>query len=145
MKPKKTMAALLAAVMMTAAVPTTASAASANIPAPCYEIADRCVITLSASGNTLICNEKITSPSDSGVSRIIRHYKVQKHWGLWIWNDVEGQTLSIYSRDIQSAKDSWNFEDLPVGTYRVYYEVKLQCSDGTEEVITGYTNECVIS
>ncbi len=65
---------------------------------------------------------------------------MQKHWSLWIWNDVEGATWtktvndnSIFFSNTKSGLDS--------GTYRVKSVFTFTDKNGKSEKIKIYSDE----
>ncbi len=102
-----------------------------------YEIAGDPSSDLAIIGSTAYCTSKTDS---SGAVSITVTQTLQKYWGLWIWNDVEGaewtRTVdrnSIYLTSSKSGLDS--------GTYRVKSVFTLTDKNGKSEKITIYSNE----
>ena len=96
--------------------------------------------TLCISGTTA----SYSSEASGGCSSITVVQTLQKHWGLWIWNDVPNSTFSrtvnrnnIYLRSSKTGLDS--------GTYRVKTTFTLTKSSGQTEVITIYSSEETVS
>ncbi len=80
-----------------------------------YEIAGDPSSDLAIIGSTAYCTSKTDS---SGAVSITVTQTLQKYWGLWIWNDVEGaewtRTVDRNSICLTSSKSG-----LDSGTYRV--------------------------
>lgn len=68
---------------------------------------------------------------------------LQKFWGLWIWNDVNGaewtKTVNYSSTTLSSTKSG-----LDSGTYRVRSVFELTDTSGKTETITVYSEEKII-
>lgn len=106
-----------------------------------YQIAADPDSTLSISGNSATY---ISSTFTTGGISITVEHTLEKHWGLWIWNDVVGSTDSrtvnrnnICLSTTKSGLDS--------GTYRVRATFTMTNSSGQTEVITIYSNEKTVS
>lgn len=104
---------------------------------PAYEIAGSCRADLTIQNGTAHC----TSIADgAGAVSITVTQTLQKHWGLWIWEDVEGatwtRTAEINSVCLYSTKS-----DLKSGKYRVKSTFVLTDENGENETITIYSNE----
>ena len=77
---------------------------------------------------------------------IIRVYTVvfsdplEKHWGLWIWNEVDGAswTKTVDTRAISLVNTK---SGLDSGTYRLKSVFTLTNSSGKSETITIYSEE----
>ena len=102
-----------------------------------YEIACNPISVLEIIGNTAYCTSK--TDGSEAVSITITQ-TLQKYWGLWIWNDVDGaewtRTVgrnSIYLSSSKSGLDS--------GTYRLKSVFTLTNSSGKTETITVYSDE----
>lgn len=105
-----------------------------------YQIADKIDTVLGISGSTATYT---SNASGNSISITVTH-TLQKHWGLWIWDDVAGTTASktvnsnnIYLRSTKSGLDS--------GTYRVKSTFTLTNSTGQTEVLTIYSSEKTVS
>lgn len=102
-----------------------------------YEIACNPVSNLEIAGNTAYCTSTVDG---AGNISITATQTLQKHWGLWIWYDVEGGTWTkTVDRDtiyLSSTK-----QNLDKGTYRVKSVFVLTNKDGKSETITVYSDE----
>ncbi len=104
---------------------------------PLYDIAENVSSELNIVGTSAECRSRANG--DDAVSITVEQ-TLQKYWGLWIWNDVEGaewtRTVdrnSIYLTSSKSGLDS--------GTYRVKSVFTLTDKNGKSEKITIYSNE----
>lgn len=108
---------------------------------PAYEIAGSCRADLTIQNGTAHC----TSIADgTGAVSITVTQTLQKHWGLWIWEDIDGATWTR-TADINSVCLYSTKSDLKSGTYRVKSTFVLTNADGKSETITIYSNEQKIS
>lgn len=102
-----------------------------------YEIAGNPTSTLSISNKTAYC----TSWTDgTDAVSITVTQTLQKYWGLWIWNDVEGAEW-IKTQHYNSIYLSTSIGNLDKGTYRVKSVFTLTDKNGKSETITIYSNE----
>ncbi len=106
-----------------------------------YEIALNPISDLQITDNTAYCTSR-TDGSEAVCITITQ--TLQKYWGLWIWNDVEGAEWSkqvdyssIYLFNSKSGLDS--------GKYRVKSVFTLTGKNGKSEKITIYSDERVVS
>lgn len=104
---------------------------------PAYEIANSCTSNLTIQNGTAECTS-IAKGTDA-VSITVAQ-TLQKHWGLWIWNDVEGAEWTR-TVDRNSIRLSTTKQDLDKGTYRLKSVFTLTDKDGKSETITIYSNE----
>ncbi len=104
---------------------------------PLYDIAKNVYSKLNIVGTSAECRSQA-----DGVDavRITVEQTLQKHWGLWIWNDVDGAEWSkrvdygsIYLFNSKSGLDN--------GTYRVKSVFTLTDKNGKSETITIYSDE----
>ncbi len=142
MKFKKVLAAVLAAsTLLTTCVPanaTNVTEATANTPAPCYELLGSAVVTLSFNGDTAFCES--TVDARTSVRKITVVQKLQKYWGLWIWNDVDGAEWTK-TEDAFDLVIVESFDGVDSGKYRVELEITLEDSSGATETVTAYSRE----
>lgn len=140
---KKSFAFILSAFMMLSSVNVSASAEVLSHEivdevSPAYEIARTVENTLAISSSTAECTS-ICTGSSSVVNVSVEH-TLQKFWGLWVWNDVDGaswtKTKSGSSISLVSTKSG-----LSSGTYRVKSVFTLTSSNGETETITVYSTE----
>lgn len=141
MKFKKGIAAVMAAAtLLTASIPTTVYADSTSMhePMPCYELLSTAVPALLIDGTTAYCESTIDA--EPSVVQISVVQKLQKYWGLWIWNDVSGATWTKTEYDsnlsIQGIKTISES-----GKYRTQLEITMTNSDGSTETVTVYSKE----
>lgn len=108
---------------------------------PAYVIANSCTADLEIQNGTAYCTS-IAEGTDA-VSITVTQ-TLQKYWGLWIWNDVDGatwtRTTNISSVCLYNTKSG-----LESGTYRIKSTFVLTDRNGESETITIYSNECKIS
>ncbi len=104
---------------------------------PAYEIANSCTSNLTIQNGTAECTS-IAKGTDA-VSITVAQ-TLQKYWGLWIWNDVEGaewtRTVDRNSICLTSSKSG-----LDNGKYRVKSVFTLTDKNGESETITIYSNQ----
>ncbi len=104
---------------------------------PAYEIANSCTSNLTIQNGTAECTS-IAKGTDA-VSITVAQ-TLQKYWGLWIWNDVEGaewtRTVDRNSICLTSSKSG-----LDSGKYRVKSVFTLTDQNGKSETIKVYSNE----
>lgn len=103
-----------------------------------YEMASNPSASLTITGNTAYCVSYTGGLSD--VKSITVTQTLEKHWGLWIWNEVDGakwtKTVDGHSITLSSSID-----DLEKGTYRVKSVFILTDKNGKKETISIYSNE----
>lgn len=106
-----------------------------------YEIAVNPSSYLSIVDKTAYC---ISSVDGSNAVSITATQTLQKHWGLWFWEDVKGAkwtgTNAYNSICLSNSKGG-----LDSGTYRVKSVFTLTNKDGKNETITIYSSEQVVS
>lgn len=106
-----------------------------------YEIANNCTSNLEIVNGTAEC--KSIATGTNAVSITVTQ-ALQKHWGLWIWEDVDGATWTrtayIGSVCLYNSKS-----DLKSGTYRVKSTFVLTDENGKSKTITIYSNEQKVS
>lgn len=102
-----------------------------------YDIANRCSSYLDIVSGTAHCTS-IAEGTDA-VSITVTQ-TLQRYWGLWIWEDVDGatwtETVDINYVCLYNTKSR-----LKSGKYRVKSTFKLTDEDGKSETITIYSNE----
>ena len=106
-----------------------------------YEIANSCTATLEIVSGTAHCTS--IAESTDAVSITITQ-TLQKYWGLWIWENVDGATWTE-TTDIRSVCLYNTKSGLKSGTYRVKSTFELINEKGKRETITIYSNEQKIS
>ena len=76
----------------------------------------------------------------AGVTQITVEHTLEKHWGLWIWSEVDGAswTKTVYSDTIRLSNTK---SGLDSGTYRLKSVFTLKSSSGEPEIITIYSDE----
>lgn len=104
---------------------------------PAYEIANSCSSDLEIQNGTAYCTS-IAEGTDA-VSITVTQ-TLQKHWGLWIWKDVDGATWTE-TADISVACLYSTKSNLKSGTYRVKSTFVLTDGNGESETITIYSNQ----
>lgn len=143
MKISKKLAFILTALMIcsSTSVPASAKAISSvtiDEIAPLYENARRVENSLSISSKTAECTSICTGMSN--VKKVSIKHTLQKHKGLWIWNDVDGATWSETESGSSLCLIS-SISGLSSGTYRLKSVFVLTNSDGKTETITIYSAE----
>jgi len=143
---KKSFVLMLSAFMMFSCVSIPASAATTTYIsneeiAPAYEYAVSVDSMLNISSGTATCTSSCISSSD--VVQITVEHTLQKFWGLWIWNDVDGASWSTteYGSSIYLTSSKSGLSD---GKYRVKSVFTLTSSGGKTETITVYSAEKTI-
>ena len=65
---------------------------------------------------------------------------IEKHWGLWIWNEVDGAS---WSKTVKSSNLSMSNtkSGLDSGTYRLRTDFTVTSTSGSTETITVYSKE----
>lgn len=104
---------------------------------PAYVIANSCTADLEIQNGTAYCTS-IAEGTDA-VSITVTQ-TLQKYWGLWIWNDVDGATWTK-TADISSVCLYSTKSNLKSGKYRVKPTFVLTDGNGESETITIYSNE----
>ena len=106
-----------------------------------YENARDASSSLPISSNTARCDSSYEGNSD--VVQISAQQTLQKYWGLWIWNDVEGASWSdTTSGRIFSLHNTKS--GLSNGTYRIKTTFTLTNKQGKTETITVYSSEKIV-
>lgn len=102
-----------------------------------YEIAISTDSTLSIVDSTAYC---VSSTTGSQAVSITVTQTLQKHWGLWIWENVKGAewTRTEYRNSVRLSN---SISGLARGTYRVKSVFTLIDRSGKSETITIYSNE----
>lgn len=148
MRIKKMIASLVAAVFLCLNFSAVSYADTATVTSldnygisPAYEIANSCTADLEIVNGTAECTS-IAKGVDA-VSITVTQ-TLQKHWGLWIWEDVDGatwtRTTNITSVCLYNTKSG-----LKSGKYRVKSTFVLTDDSGKTETITIYSGEQKIS
>ena len=140
---KKCFAFLLSAFMMFSSISIPVSAETVIYDSdeeisPAYEYADTAKSLLSISANSAECTSNCASSSD--VVQITVEQTLQKFWGLWVWNDVDGASWTATEHGSSICLMS-NKSGLSSGTYRVKSVFTLTSSSGETETITIYSEE----
>ncbi len=104
---------------------------------PAYEIASSCTSDLDIQNGTAHC--KSIAEGTDAVTITITH-TLQKHWGLWVWEDVDN-AMWTKTADINFVCLYNTKSDLKSGTYRVKSTFELTNENGESETITIYSNE----
>ncbi len=138
----KTMSVVAAITMcLSLSVPTAAASnAYSDMVAPCYETTQLGKSELTISSTKATCKSSANNCDSVTITAV---QTLEKHWGLWIWNEVDGanwtktvNASAIYMSNTKSGLDS--------GTYRLKTVFTLTESDGTTETITVYSTEKTI-
>lgn len=105
-----------------------------------YEIADAPKSMLRITDRTAYC---ISSTGGINATSITVTHTLQKHWGLWIWDDVDDATwngqVNFNSIRLSNCKSN-----LDSGTYRLESVFTLTNKEGKSETVTIYSNEQVV-
>ena len=103
-----------------------------------YANASNVSSSLSISSSTAECRSICIGYSY--VTQISVTQTLQKFWGMWIWNDVDGaswqRTSTTNEVDISTSKSG-----LSSGTYRLKSVFTLRTQNGQTETITIYSSE----
>lgn len=130
--------AAISAVSVNAAASIAPTYESIYSVSPYYETASAATSTLTISGTTAKCESKSIGHSD--VKSCTVEQTLEKYWGLWIWNEVEGaswsDTISSVSGIVTNSKSG-----LESGTYRLKSVFTVTTSSGETETITVYSDE----
>lgn len=102
-----------------------------------YEIADNPSSNLSIVDRTAYC---ISTTTGNNAVSITVTQTLQKHWGLWYWENVKGAEWTR-TNDYNSIRLSNSKSELDRGTYRVKSVFTLINKDGKSETITIYSDE----
>lgn len=102
-----------------------------------YEIADDPISTLNITNGTAEC---ISSVKGKGAVSVTVVQTLQKYWGLWFWNDVDGaEWTRTVERNAICLSNS--IDGLDSGKYRVKSVFTLTDQKGNSETITIYSTE----
>ncbi len=93
---------------------------------------------LTISSNTASCKSECTGKSN--VVEIAIEQTLQKHGGLWIWNDVDEASQST-TKQGKTACLLGSVSGLDGGTYRLESVFTLTTSSGETETVTVYSDE----
>ncbi len=145
MKLKNRIAAFAAAaLMLTASTPTAVFAETTEVhqPAPCFSLMVNHSVSLEFTGSTAYCTTNVIA--DPAVYKTNIKQTLQKHWGLWIWNDVEN---AYWSQTVWSEANnlSRTFNVTESGTYRLEVEITITYQDGSTETETFYSGERTVT
>ena len=132
---KKIILALLASAMLfTALAPHTIAAETS------YE--NDCDLTsiLAIVGAKATCR---STAAGNTLKSITATQTIEKHWGLWIWNEVDGAS---WSKTVKSSNLSMSNtkSGLDSGTYRLRTDFTVTSTSGSTETITVYSQEKTI-
>lgn len=146
MQIRKKLAFILTALMICSAtsVPTSAksiSSAAVDEIALFYENARRVENSVSISARTAECTSIWTGMSN--VKKVSIKHNLQKHKGLWIWNDVDGASWSETENGSSLCLIS-SISGLSSGTYRLKSVFVLTNADGKMETIEINSSEKTI-
>jgi hypothetical protein len=141
---KKIILALLASAMMfTALAPHTIAAETSYVNGsvvPMYE--NDCDLTsiLAIVGAKATCR---STAAGNTLKSITATQTIEKHWGLWIWNEVDGAS---WSKTVKSSNLSMSNtkSGLDSGTYRLRTDFTVTSTSGSTETITVYSQEKTI-
>lgn len=140
MKLRKYFALILSAILLCTSVSTSAFAETTsyiqNGISPYYQNAMEVESYLYISSNSAECTSMGTGLGN--VVQISVEQTLQKFWGLWIWNDVDGASWSA-TENGNAIAITRTKSGLASGKYRVKSVFKLTNSDGETETITIYS------
>ncbi len=143
MKIRKILATFVSVVMICTAVSVPAYAAQGtqivtDLVSPAYEYTMITKSYLTITSSTAEC--KSVCDGMAGVTQITVEHTLEKHWGLWIWNEVDGAswTKTVDTRAISLVNTK---SGLDSGTYRLKSVFTLTNSSGKSETITIYSEE----
>jgi len=143
MKIRKILAAFVSVVTICSviSVPTFAAQETqivTDLVSPAYEYAMITKSYLTITSSTAECKSVCEGMTD--VTQITVEHTLEKHWGLWIWNEVDGAswTKTVDTRAISLVNTK---SGLDSGTYRLKSVFTLKSSSGDTEKITVYSDE----
>ena len=143
MQIRKMLAAFISVVMMCSVVSVPAFAVDetqivTDLVSPAYEYAAKTENYLTITSSNADC--KSLCEGMAGVTQITVEHTLEKHWGLWIWSEVDGAswTKTVYSDTIRLSNTK---SGLDSGTYRLKSVFTLTNSSGKSETITIYSEE----
>ena len=143
MQIRKMLAAFISVVMMCSVVSVPAFAVDetqivTDLVSPAYEYAMKTENYLTITSSNADC--KSLCEGMAGVTQITVEHTLEKHWGLWIWSEVDGAswTKTVYSDTIRLSNTK---SGLDSGTYRLKSVFTLTNSSGKSETITIYSEE----
>ncbi len=144
---KKILAAILSGVVLSTAMSVSAYADTETLSlvdevSPLYEYADELKSLLSVSSTKATCRSDAICSNE--VVTIYVEQTLQKYWGLWIWNKVDGGYWTK-TQNGSSIAVSNSISGLKSGTYRLKSVFTLTTSSGKTEKITVYSNEKKVS
>ena len=143
MKIKRKIALILSAVMLCSGVSISASAKEISEivedeAAPAYESAFDVSNNLVISSGTAKCSSRCIGTGDA--VKVSIEQTLQKFWGLWIWNDVDGASWTKTSNGTSAAVEGTK-SGLSSGTYRLKSVFTLTNLSGKTETVTIYSAE----
>ncbi len=146
MQIKKLFALIIVAFMVTSGISVSASAQSTSYYsddgiALLYEYVDDAKSILDIFSGTAECTSKCTGANN--VIQITVEQTLQKFWGLWVWNDVDGAKWPTTENGSYISVVNTK-RGLSSGTYRLKSVFTLKTSNGETETITIYSEENVI-
>ena len=127
--------------VVTYADTTTVTSIANDGISPAYEITNSCSSNLEIVGGIAEC--KSIAKGTDAISITVTQ-TLQKYWGLWIWEDVNGATWTE-TTDFNFVCLYNTKSNLTSGTYRVKSTFVLTDANGKSETITIYSNEPKIS
>lgn len=133
MKLSRFVSILAAAVMLTSAATTTASAKVIDTPSivsPQYVIADSATSSLKINGSTATCTTKVSGKN-------IVSIEVEQVFEIYVspdvWREVDSWSKSVNKSSLTMTNYSY---DIGTGKFRVRAEVTITDKDGNTEDIT---------
>lgn len=147
MQIRKMFAAFVSAMMIFSVVNVYAFAVDetqivTDLVSPAYEYAKKTENHLTITSSTAEC--KSLCNGFASVTQITVEHTLEKHWGLWIWYEVDGAswTKTVNSNIISLSNTK---SGLDSGTYRLKSVFTLKNSSGKSETITIYSDEEKVS
>ncbi|MDE6724638.1 MAG: hypothetical protein K2J79_03445 [Ruminiclostridium sp.] len=142
MKNKQMVSIFLSVLLMVSlmVVPVSATGNGSEVVSPMYDLNYVYDLNFDAesyldiSGTRGIC---ISTSNDDDVVKITAVQPLEKYWGLWIWNTVDGSsvTKTVNSKTITLLN---TISGLSGGKYRVKTVFTFTDSSGKEEKVTVY-------
>ncbi|MBD5081685.1 MAG: hypothetical protein HDT44_07990 [Ruminococcaceae bacterium] len=117
-------------------VPISATGDGSVAVSPMYDSANTTDARLIISGTTATC---ISTANGIDIVKITAVQTLEKYWGLWIWNTVDGSSITktVNSKTITLTN---TISGLSGGKYRVKTVFTFTDSSGKEEKVTVYSS-----
>lgn len=138
MKIKQIFSVILSVFLMVSllVVPVSAEYSGTDVVSPMLDEGQTGKSTLTISGTKATCTS--TAYGDD-IVKITAVQTLEKYWGLWIWNTVDGSSITktVNSKTITLSN---TISGLSSGKYRVKTVFTFTDSSGKEEKVTVYSS-----